>query len=278
MHAFLAWAMRQGLIDRNPAMGVEKRRLKARTRVLDADELRAIWAATGDGSDYATIVRILLLTGLRANEVSSLRWSEIMSDRIVLPAARTKNHREHTIPLTPQVVALLAPRARTGDFVFGRTSYSGFSGWSKCKVELDARTGIRKPWVLHDLRRTLATGMNELGIAPHIVEAALNHVSGRIGVAGVYNRAGYEGAIRHALAVWETHVMEIVRAAQLATVWYRCEPKRSGPPGGAHHRGGPDPSHRGTDDRGCGRFYHINVDFDARRPRACGGRVSARIG
>ena len=209
-HAFFAWCMARELIGRNPAMGVEKRKLQARTRVLDADEIRAVWQATGDGSDYSAIVRILLLTGLRANEVSDLRWSEILSDRIVLPAERTKNHREHAIPLTPQVVALLAHRARSGDFLFGRTSFSGFSGWSKSKSELDARSGIAKPWVHHDLRRTLATGMNELGIAPHVVEAVLNHISGaRAGVAGVYNRAGYEGAIRHALATWEQHVMEI---------------------------------------------------------------------
>lgn len=210
VHAFLAWAMRHGMIDRNPAMGVERRKVQARARVLAADELKAIWEATGDGSDYSVIIRILLLLGLRANEIGSLRWGEVLSDRIVLPGTRTKNGREHTIPLTPQVAAMLASRVRSGDFVFGKVQHSGFSGWSRGKRALDASTGIAKAWTTHDLRRTAATGMAELGIAPHIIEAALNHAGARTGVAAVYNRAGYEGAIRHALAVWETHVGEIV--------------------------------------------------------------------
>jgi integrase len=210
VHAYLGWAMQQELVTRNAAMGVERRRIKARDRVLDADELRAVWQATDDGSDHSTIVRILMFTGLRANEVGGLRWSEVRSDRIELPAERTKNHRPHTVPLTPQVSALLASRARAGEFVFGKVQRAGFGAWSRGKRALDANSGVMD-WVIHDLRRTISTGMHELGIAPHVVEAALGHVSGfRAGVAGTYNRASYEGAVRVALATWETHITEIV--------------------------------------------------------------------
>jgi integrase len=151
-----------------------------------------------------------LFTGCRASEIGGLRWSEIYSDRIVLGAERVKNHRAHTVPLTPAVRAILEarPRHTISDHIFGREQL-GFTGWGSSKRELDKRAKL-KPWVLHDLRRTFATGACELGISPHVVEAALNHVSGfRRGVAGTYNLAALEGPIRHALAVWEAHVLEI---------------------------------------------------------------------
>jgi integrase len=208
--ALWGWAIRQGLTSANPTAGVERRRLKARDRVLTADELKAIWAATAGADDYSVIVRMLLLSGMRASEVGDLQWSEVLSDRIVLPGERTKNGRAHTIPLAPQLARLLATRSRgNGPFVFGRTGTSGFSGWSKSKQELDARAGIQTHWVIHDLRRTLSTGLAELDVAPHIIEALLNHVTFRQGVAGTYNRARYEQQIHNALCAWEAHVLEI---------------------------------------------------------------------
>ena len=161
--------------------------------------------------DFNTIVRLLLLTGCRASEIGSLRWSEVFSDRIVIAAERVKNGRAHTVPLTAQMRAILdqRPRTSTSDFVFGRDTGRGFTGWSSSKIELDKRLAL-KPWTPHDLRRTFATGACELGIAPHVVETALNHVSGfRHGIAGIYNRAALEGPVRHALAAWETHVISI---------------------------------------------------------------------
>ena len=112
---------------------------------------------------------------------------------------------------------ILDARARRpgNDFVFGRDEGRPFSGWGQAKDALDARikaAGIELPaWRLHDLRRTVATGMSELGVAPHVVESALNHVSGfRAGVAGVYNHARYEGPVRVALAAWSEHVRAVV--------------------------------------------------------------------
>jgi integrase len=215
-HAFFFWAVRQGLMERNPAVGVEHAPDRKRDRLLTATEIRAVWQATAGDGDFNTIVRLLLLTGCRASEIGGLRWSEVYSDRLVLAAERVKNNRAHTVPLTPAVRAILEarPRHTISDHIFGREQL-GFTGWSSSKMELDKRikaagTELSR-WTLHDLRRTFATGTCELGISPHVVEAALNHVSGfRHGVAGVYNLAALEGPIRHALATWETHVLAIV--------------------------------------------------------------------
>ena len=211
-HAFFLWCLKRGLIERNPAVGVEHRPDRRRDRVLTASELRALWLATAGPGDFNAIVRLLLLTGCRAAEIGGLRWSEVYSDRLVLAAERVKNGRQHTVPLTATMRAILdqQPRHTLSDFVFGRERL-GFTGFGSSKRELDKRLGAAvKPWVLHDLRRTFATGCGELGVDPYVVEAAINHVSGfRHGIAGRYNWAQYEAPIRRALALWEAHVLAI---------------------------------------------------------------------
>jgi integrase len=156
-------------------------------------------------------VRLLLLTGQRRNEIGKLQWSEVDLARgmIVLPPERTKNSREHSLPLSRQAQAILEclPHRNTTGFLFGKR---GFSDWDRGKQELDQRLGIA-PYRLHDLRRTCATGMAELGVQPHIIEAVLNHVSGhKGGVAGIYNRAKYEGEMRDALTKWADHVEALI--------------------------------------------------------------------
>ena len=152
-----------------------------------------------------------------------MRWAEIdQSEKVwTIPAARTKNHREHIVPLTDAALALITswPARKDREFIFGDgprrigDNERGYSGWSKSKNGLDQRI-MAKPlpdWRLHDLRRTAATVMaDRLGVLPHIIEAVLNHVSGhRAGVAGVYNRAKYEGDMREALQRWADHVQAI---------------------------------------------------------------------
>jgi integrase len=213
--AFFAWCIREGLAETNPAAGGSRAPERSRDRVLTGAELRAIWAATADDRDHSAIVRLLMLTGCRANEIGGLRWSEIEGDRILLPASRTKNGRAHVVPLAPAARTILdgRPRRDDRDFVFGRQRDRGFTGWSATKAELDERLGAAvKPWVHHDARRAMASGMAELGIAPpHIIEALLNHVSGhKRGVAGIYNRADYEPQKRHALTAWADYLLAIV--------------------------------------------------------------------
>jgi integrase len=208
LSAMFNWAIREGYeIAANPVSGTNRPvEPKSRDRVLSDSELGAIWGGCDDG-DFGRIVKLLMLTGQRRDEVGKLRWSEVDLDRKLwtIPGERTKNHREHVVPLSSAALALLT-RQRRDDYVFGE---GGFSGWSKAKARL---TSV-KEWRLHDLRRSVATGMAELGVLPHIIEAVLNHVSGhRAGVARIYNRARYEGEVRQALERWAVHVERITSA------------------------------------------------------------------
>ena len=222
--AFFAWSMREGLLDSNPVIGTNRQPEKSRERVLSDAELKIIWDALGR-DDYSTVVRLLMLTGQRADEIASLRWSEIVDDEIRLPAERTKNSRAHYVPIAPAVQSILAGRERREDdeFVFGRRQGRPFRGWGVCKAALDQRikdTGAKlEHWTHHDLRRTMATRMAESGTAPHIIEAILNHVSGhKAGVAGIYNRASYEPQKRIALEKWAEHVEALVSGKRPAKV------------------------------------------------------------
>ena len=128
---------------------------------------------------------------------------------IVLAPDRTKNSRQHELPLSSQALAILArqPRRNSTEFVFGGDR--GFTSWSAEKAKLDQRVGIAE-WHLHDLRRSCATHLGELGTQPHHIEAILNHYSGhRSGVAGVYQRAMYEPEMRTALQRWADHLDHI---------------------------------------------------------------------
>jgi integrase len=214
--AFFNWALAEGLLPDdaiNPVQGTATADTNgSRDRVLTDAELRDVWRALS-GDRFSDIVRLLILTGQRAGEIGGLRWAEIELDAIRLPPARTKNGQEHLLPLSPQAAAILAARreaAPAGDFVFAPAA--PFNCWSDSKRRLDDEiAGFVAPWRIHDLRRTAATGMANLGVAPHIVEAVLNHVSGhKAGVAGIYNRARYLIETRAALCRWADHVAAIV--------------------------------------------------------------------
>jgi integrase len=213
---FLNWAAGEGFVDVNAAQFTNKNpEGRGRDRVLSDAELKRIWRALPD-SDFGDVVKLLALTGCRANEIAQLHFSEIDFERgvIALPASRTKNHRNHFIPMAATVRALLEARPQHDgrDFVFGRNrdQSSGFSGWSACKRRLDAAVKI-PAWVVHDVRRTVATGLGELGVQPHIVEACLNHQSGsKRGVAGVYNKSAYAAEVATALARWDEHLAAVL--------------------------------------------------------------------
>jgi integrase len=178
---------------------------------------------------------VLILTGQRRNEIGGLRWSEVdFPARLIrLPAERTKNGRANDTPLAEPAVRLLQARPRRigpKDFVFGVTT--GFGAYSAAKAALNERLAEARraagaatmpPWVLHDLRRSVATGMAELGVQPHVIEAVLNHVSGhKAGVAGVYNRAVYDKEKRAALDRWADHVLAAVEGRDTNVVPMRA--------------------------------------------------------
>lgn len=220
---FYAWAMASGLANSNPVAGTAKPAPNAeRERVLRAPELKAVWLACAGDDDFSQIVRLLILTGQRREEVAGMRWSEITFETGIwaMPGSRTKNGLPHEIPLPPVALEVLRSRQddcwEDRDFVFGRRG-TGFSGFSKAKAALGERCPLREPWVLHDLRRTFATEIGRLGVPPHVVEAILNHISGtKAGVAGIYNRALYEAEKRSALQLWADYVTAFEPGVQLA--------------------------------------------------------------
>jgi integrase len=225
LSALFAWAIGEGLADANPVVGTNKATEEtARDRVLSDNEVGLVWRNAGTGQ-YGAIVRLLLLTAQRREEVAAMQWSELRLDEGLwsLPASRTKNGRAHDAPLSqPTIEILRAQREQPGrELVFGEGA-GPFQGWSNAKKALDKRlqaAGMTAPWRLHDLRRTVATRMSELGVLPHVVEAVLNHISGhKAGVAGVYNRASYAGEKRQALDLWAAHVLAIAEGKAVNVV------------------------------------------------------------
>ena len=212
LSAFYVWAMMEGHAPENPV--AKTKTVKAgpgRDRVLSEDEIRIVWNALED-DDFGAVIKLLLLTGCRADEIGGLRWSEVDLDNgtITIPGERTKNRRTHSLTLPPLALQILQQVEQVPGRIhlFGKWTDSGFTNWARARGTL--RDGLAH-WTVHDLRRTAATHMCELGIEPHVVEAILNHVSGhKSGVAGIYNRASYAKQMRTALVLWADHVRAIV--------------------------------------------------------------------
>jgi integrase len=215
---FYVWAIGEGLCDANPVVGTNKRdENDPRERSLTDAEAAKVWLGTPD-NDYGRILKLILLTGCRRSELGDLKWSEVDLDRrtITLPRERTKNHQQHIVPLSEAAMSILASiEHRDRDYVFGRTRAGGFSGWSKSKTEFDEIVKL-KEWTLHDLRRTVRTGLGQIGIQPHIAEAVLNHIPPKL--IRTYDRNKYESEKRAALDQWATHLKTIVAQATGANV------------------------------------------------------------
>jgi integrase len=218
LSACFSWAITRGYADINPVIGTEKLTEKSRDRVLSDSELAIIWKSVPD-DDFGAIVKLLILSGQRRDEISALRWDEIDLDNslISLPAERTKNKKPHEVPLSAPMKAILSSRKRIEgrDLVFGKR-VEAIAGWGWRKERLDAAIGdkIKMPWTLHDIRRSCASRMADIGILPHVIEAALNHQSGtKRGVAGVYNRSTYAPEKKRALNKWADRVLAIINEA-----------------------------------------------------------------
>ena len=230
------WALRRGYVDQDPTAGVDKpAKDRSRDRVLSDEELAEVWQTASQlGYPFGPFVQLLILTGQRRNEVAGLLWAEIDFDKQIwsLPADRTKNGRPHDVPLSASATAILEKIPRMADRVFPsakKTSERTISGFSKTKRRIDAliledkKASSRQLRINHWImlsrcppgcfmiwRRTTVTGMAELGVQPHVIEAVVNHVSGhKAGVAGVYNRATYAVEKREALNRWAEHVTQL---------------------------------------------------------------------
>jgi len=214
LSAMWTWGLRTGRIEGeiNPVSFTIVRPEKARDRTLTDSEIRAIWSATDGDGDYSRIVRLLLLTGCRRDEIGSLRWDEVKEDRIVIASDRMMGEMANEIPILPLISAALPDRPDNADgSVFGRRG-TGFSGWSKSKAAIDAKLekaiGPLPRWTLHDLRRTFSTRLHDAGVEPIVVESLLAHK--QQGVAAVYNRATLWEAKREALYRWHSLLESII--------------------------------------------------------------------
>ena len=214
------WAIRRGSIEANPFAALPINPTVKRERVLTDAELRAIWQATAKPGSFNLIVRMLMLTAQRRDEVADMAWSELSDDcsTWTIPASRAKNGVDSIVPLAPQVQAILeaAPRY-AGNALCFPGERGAFSGWSKSKERLDRDSGV-KDWRLHDLRRTAATGLQKLGVRLEVTEAVLNHIAGsRAGIVGVYQKHTWADEKRAALAAWGDRVEAIVSGAEPAS-------------------------------------------------------------
>jgi integrase len=214
LSAFFSFAIAEGFVETNPVQGTGKAAEASRDRVLSDSELAMVWNALPT-SAYGDLVWLLMLTGQRRQELGGLRWSEVnLTDRLItLPAERCKNGRAHTIPLSEPALAILAARARNGELVFGQ-GRSGYGAWADGKAALDRRLGPGfQPFVLHDARRTVASGMARLGVNLPVIEKLLNHVSGSFaGIVGTYQRYDFAEEKRQAMDKWASHLLSVVAA------------------------------------------------------------------
>lgn len=242
-----AWAVARDIIDVSPIAGVKPPTPEAaRERVLSDADLRLIWLAAGEiGYPFGHMVRLLMLTGARREEVAGMRRSELGHNSGVweLPAGRVKNSRAHALPLPTQALAIIAgvPAVKVAkgekdvpthrgvrDLLFTTTGKKPVSGFTRAKERIDAAmlalaqkeakergedpAEIKlSPWVFHDLRRTMASGLARLGVALPVVERTLNHVSGSFGgIVSVYQHHSYAEEKREALKLWAAHIESLI--------------------------------------------------------------------
>jgi integrase len=217
LNGFFSWCVIADKRATNPVIGVEvPDQPGPRKRVLSDGELAEVWQAAGDGTSYGKIIRLLILSGCRRAEIGGLHWREVDLEarQINLPGERTKNWTDFVLPLSDLAISLLPEPG--GGYVFGN-----FTAFSIHKAELDRRisanrhaAGIEQElagWTHHDLRRTLATRLGDLGVSPWTIECLLNHVGGfRSGVAGVYNHSKYQKEMREAVDLWSGYVAGLV--------------------------------------------------------------------
>jgi integrase len=231
LRAVFNWAIKKGLTETNPVLGTERRKPKPRERVLSMPELVAIWHTLNNIAfdkrtvlDVRDAVHLLMLTGARRAEICDLRWREIIEEEsfiddgrpivgpaIVLPPERVKNNRKFILPLSKPAQAILLTRLRGADDAFALRHNSDIehSSWSSYKDVIDAelkkRGHILAHWIIHDIRRSVATHMGHMGIEPHVIEEVLNHFR-----ANVYNKSKLEGPKRRALEAWGKYLMKHV--------------------------------------------------------------------
>jgi len=210
---FFNWCLERDLIEVNPAITIKSlSKEMSRDRVLQLDELKALWTASKSISyPFGPLLRLLILTGQRFREVSEASWNEfsLKDSKWYLPATRTKNGRAHVVHLSKATKKVLKtiPKFDEQKLIFSTNGRTPVSGISKFKKRLDNASQVSE-WRFHDLRRSFATiSCDTLNIEPKVIDALLNHLTGvTTGVAAVYQRAEYTEQRKEALEKWGAFV------------------------------------------------------------------------
>jgi integrase len=207
------WAVATGRLETSPASGIPRPApSRARDRVLDDEELARVYLASDQlGYPFGPFYKLLILTAQRVQEVAGMRWGEIRGNQWTIPGERAKNGKAHFVHLSAAAQKVLAtlPRADSTDLIFSTNHRNPISGFAKAKANLDERSGV-SGWRNHDVRRTVTTGLANLGVPPHVCDKILNHASGTIsGVAAVYQKAEFLAERAVALERWGNHVVQL---------------------------------------------------------------------
>jgi integrase len=205
-------------LDVNPAAGVYRPAAPPpRERTLSDAEIASFWrACDAIGPPFGPLHQFLLVTGQRRDEAASMARAEIRDGLWTIPKERTKNGREHTLPLPRLALELLdrVPRIAPEAFIFTTLGTRPISGFSRVKGRIDALMPDAAPWRVHDLRRTAATGLAKVGAHVFVIERVLNHISGSFaGIVGTYQRHKYLAEMKDALEKWADLIAEITRAS-----------------------------------------------------------------
>ncbi len=216
---FFKWCVRRRYIGFSPLDGTQLPKAKRRKRVLTDVELRAVWeAARGFNSHYGSIIKILILTGMRRGEAAAIRASWIQEHSLTVPKEITKNGRELLFPLSPMLAKLLAHALEAArspyqndPLLFPAANYPNqpFSGFSQSKKNIDKLLTIAK-WQHHDLRRTYRTNLGRLRVAPHIAERLVNHVAVQNEVEAIYDVWTYFPEMQEAQTTYENWLTGIL--------------------------------------------------------------------
>jgi integrase len=211
------WCVERDILQATPFAGVKPPTdEQSRDRVLEDSELRAVWMAADQvGGPFGALVKLLVLTGQRRDEVARMQWSEInLETRLwLLPPERVKNNLAHEIPLSAPAIAVLEALPRIGDrFVLTTSGEAPSSNYAKNKRRLDALLpSDMLPWRLHDVRRSVASSMARLGVSLPVVEKCLNHISGTFsGIVSVYQKHTFSDEKRAAFDTWGSFVADLV--------------------------------------------------------------------
>lgn len=217
---FFNWCIDRRYLKNNPLASVKKPKIPtSKDRVLSDQELRDVWMACQQMGRYGAIVRLLMVTGQRRNQISRLQesWVDFKKKEMRFPAEVMKNNQAHTIPMSSLAEYVLRCSQPIDGYYFSPVGLTGhpFTAWSKSKVALDRQLPEMDTWTLHDLRRTWATNAARLDIEPQVTDRVLSHTSGTIGpVAKIYNRWNYWDGMVTAMNRMNSHIREAINVRE----------------------------------------------------------------